>query len=157
MKPLEFSRSCPEFPRSFAGFPRRAWVCFHANNILHNQLLYIAYTKGRSRVSSKSSRTQSEAMSHKKNLVKTSFLFQGKYDELHLFIVCLFFLKYAHKKSCSLASAARLNALGKSIANSTRCAVSSFSNHVGLEFFETVFETETYVFSIVFGTEASLL
>ena len=108
-------------------------------------------------MSSKSSRTQSEVMSHKKKSIKNSFLFQGKYNELHLFIECLFFLKYAHKKLYSLASATKLNALGKNIANSTRCVVSSFSNPVGLEFFETVFGTETYVFSIVFGTETSLL
>ena len=55
--------------------------------------------KGGSRVSSQSSRTQSEFKSHKKNSIKNSALFQGKYNELHLFIVCLFFLKYAHKKS----------------------------------------------------------
>ena len=108
-------------------------------------------------MSSKSSRTQSEVMSHKKKSIKNSFLFQGKYNELHLFIVCLFFLKYAHKKLYSLASTTRLNALGKNIANSSRCVVSSFSNPVGLEFFETVFGAETYVFSIVFGTETSLL
>ena len=57
--------------------------------------------KGGSRVSSKSSRTQSEDMSHKKKSIKNSFLFQGKYL-LYIhpapFIVCLFFLKYAHKK-----------------------------------------------------------
>ena len=64
-------------------------------------------------MSSKSSRTQSEVMSHKKESIKNSFLFQGKYNELHLFIVCLFFLKYAHNKLYSLASATRLNALGK--------------------------------------------
>ena len=52
-----------------------------------------------SRVSSKRSRTQSEVMSHKKKSIKNSVLFQGKYNELYLFIVCLFFLKYAHKKS----------------------------------------------------------
>ena len=60
-----------------------------------------------------------------------------------------------------LASATR-KCPWKNIANSTRCAqwpiiVSSFSNPVGLEFFETVFGTETYVFSIVFGTLTSLL
>ena len=38
-------------------------------------------------MSSKSSRTQSEVMSHKKKSVKDSFLLQGKYNELHLFIV----------------------------------------------------------------------
>ena len=64
-------------------------------------------------MSSKSSRTQSEVMSHKKISIKNSFLFQGKYNELHLFIVCLFFLKYVHKSHVPLASATRLNALGK--------------------------------------------
>ena len=119
--------------------------------------------KGGSRVSSKSCRTQSEVMSHKKkSLTNYYFLFQGKYNELHLFIVCLFFLKYAHKKSFTSRSSDQAKCPRKNIANSTRCAqwpiiVSSFSDPVGLEFFETVFGTETYVFSIVFGTETSLL
>ena len=113
-------------------------------------------------MSSKSSRTQSEVMSHKKKSIKNSFLFQGKHNELHLFIVCLFFLKYAHKKSYTSRFSDQAKCPRKNIANSTRSAqwpiiVSSFSNLVGLEFFETVFGTETYVFSIVFGTETSLL
>ena len=113
-------------------------------------------------MSSKSSRTQSEVMSHKKKSIKNSFLFQGKYNDLHLFIVCLFFLKYAHKKSYTSPFSDQAKCPRKNIANSTRCAqwpiiVSSLSNPVGLEFFETVFGTETYVFSIVFGTETSPL
>jgi len=113
-------------------------------------------------VSSKSSRTQSEVMSHMKISIKNSFLFQGKYNELHLFIVCLFFLTYAHKKSKTSRFIDQAKCPRKNIANSTCCAqwpiiVSSFSNPVGLEFFETVFGTETYVFSLVFGTETSLL
>ena len=113
-------------------------------------------------MSSKSSRTQSEVMSHKKKSIKNSFLFQGKYNELHLFIVCLFFLEYTHKKSYTSRFSGQAKCPRKNIANSTRCAqwpiiASSFSNPVGLEFFETVFRTETYVFSIVFGTETSLL
>ena len=113
-------------------------------------------------MSSKSSRTQSKVMSHKKTSIKNSFLFQGKYNELHLFIVCLFFLKCAHKKSYTSRFSNQAKSPRKNIANSTRCAqwliiISPFSNPVGLEFFETVFGTETYVFSIVFGTETSLL
>ena len=97
-----------------------------------------------------------------KKSIKNSFLFQGIYNELHLFIVCLFFLKYAHKKSYTSRFSDQAKCHRKNIANSTRCAqwpiiVSSFSNPVGLAFFETVFGTETYVFSIVFGTETSLL
>jgi len=89
-------------------------------------------------------------------------LFQGKYNELHLFIVRLFFLKYAHKKSYTSRFSDQVTCPRKNIENSTRCAqwliiVSSFSNPVGLEFFETVFGSETYMFSIVFGTETSLL
>ena len=50
-------------------------------------------------MSYKSSRAQSEVMCHRRKSIQKSFLFQEKYKELHLFIVCLFFLKYAHKKS----------------------------------------------------------
>ena len=111
---------------------------------------------------SQSSRTRSDVMSHQKKSIKNSFLFQGKYNELHLLIVCLFFLKYAHKTSYTSRFSDQAKCPRKNIANSTRCAqcpiiVSSFSNPVGLEFFETVFGTETYVFSIMFGTETSLL
>ena len=97
-------------------------------------------------MSSKSSKTQSEDMSHTKKSIKNSLLFQGKYNELHLFIVCLFFLKYAHKKSYTSRFSDQAKYPRKNIANSTRCAqlsiiVSSFSNPVGLQFFETVFGT----------------
>ena len=86
------------------------------------QAKIILHCKGRSRVSSKSSRTQSEVMSHKKKSIKNSFLFQGKYNELHLFIVCLFSLKYAHKKSYTSRFSDQAKCLRKNIANSTRCA-----------------------------------
>ena len=78
--------------------------------------------KGGSRVSSKSSRTQSQVMSHKKKSIKNSFLFQGKYNELHFFVVCLFFLKYAHKKSYTSRFSDQAKCPRKNIANSTRCA-----------------------------------
>ena len=78
------------------------------------------------------------------------------------FLLCLFFLKYAHKKSYTSPFSDLAKCPRKNIANSSRCAqwpiiVSSLSNPVGLEFFETVFGTETYVFSIEFGTETSPL
>ena len=108
-------------------------------------------------MSSKSSRTLSEVRSDKKKSIKNSFLFLGKYNELNLFIVLLFFLKYAHKKSYTSRFSDQATCPRKNIENSTRCAlwpiiVSSFSNPVGLESCETVFGTETFVFSIVFGT-----
>ena len=74
--------------------------------------------------------------------------------------------KYAHIKSYTSRFSDQAKCPRKNIANSTRCAQwpiigSSFSNPVGLEFFETVFGTvfgtEAYVFSAVFGTETSLL
>jgi len=52
-------------------------------------------------------------MSHKKKSIKNSFLFQGKYNELHLFIVRLFFVKYAHKKSYTSRFSDQVHALGK--------------------------------------------
>ena len=76
--------------------------------------------------------------------------------------MCLFFLKCAHKKSYTSRFSDQAKFPSENIENFTRCAqwpiiVSSFSNPVGLEFFKTVRGTETYVFTIVFGTETSLL
>ena len=84
-----------------------------------------------SRVSSKSSRTQSEVVSHKRKFNK-KFFFRENIMSCTFSIVCLFFLKYAHKMSCTSCFSDQAKCPRKNIENSTRCTqwpiiVSSFS------------------------------
>ena len=61
-------------------------VMFGKCNSLTTLMSKDILSKVGSRVSSKSSRTQSEVMSHKKKSIKNSFFLSGKNNELHLFI-----------------------------------------------------------------------
>ena len=78
------------------------------------------------------------------------------------FLLCLFFLKYAHKKWYTSRFSDQAKCPRKTIANSTRCAqwpiiASSFSNPVGLELFKTVFGTETCVLDCVWNRDISIV